>query len=481
MNPNSIVSRIFEKDTGLWKGDPALIFHRLGWLDCVDEFEPKALVLDHFSKSVPYSHVVLLGMGGSSLVSRVLQNCLSHPTRIFHVLDSTDPQTILDVQRQIPLKDTLFIVASKSGSTIEVDSLCEYFFSICPSPEQFISITDFNTPLMRLSETRKFRHIFVNPSDIGGRFSALSYFGLVPLALMGGNVHNFLACAKETLHSSKDDSAPAAKLADFLFQNLQEGRNKLTFLASKSISSLPPWIEQLIAESSGKDGQGFLPVIETVETFHEWEASDRCFIVYETSSEHFADRRIQNNSKTMIRQVLKSDDLAKEFFDWELATAILGSKMNINPFDEPNVVQSKKNTRVYLQNSKQVYEKINLAVSRLNEISKHLTGTQTPEFIAILSYLPESSDSQMIDLQRSLAAEHHVAVTWNRGPCYLHSTGQFHKGGPNQGRFIIFVDDQSDLPIPGRPYGFQTLKQAQALGDFEALKAASRKVMLIKL
>lgn len=482
MNPNHLVSDIWQKNALIWSGFADAVQNRLGWLDCVSDFEPRALAIQIFAKSVPYSHVVLLGMGGSSLVSRVLYGCLSHPKRIFHVLDTTDPATILAVQNNIPLKDTLFVVASKSGTTIEVDCLLDYFYDICPRPEQFIAITDFNTPLMRRAEQLHFRHIFVNPANIGGRFAALSYFGLVPLALMGGDVQNFLACAKDTVRDcQKTENNPAVSLATFLFENAKSGRNKLTFLATTTISALPHWIEQLIAESTGKHGHGILPVLETPQTFNEWEAKDRMWLVYQTSNETLRSLEELQGKPHLVRTIEKTDDLAKEFFLWEFSTALLGAMMEINPFDEPNVVESKKNTITYLEEPGHVATRIQSACTTIENSDELLNGIQPPEFIGILSYGSLHTSMVTQHLKTKLAAKYHVPVTVSSGPGYLHSTGQFHKGGVNQGRFIILIDDQNDLPIQGRSYGFQTLKLAQALGDFEALRQADRKVLMAKI
>lgn len=474
-----VLEKIWNKDPSAWKGDPSTIRQRLGWIDCVQEFSAKAKSIESFAKSIPYSNVVLLGMGGSSLVSRVFSECFSHPTRNFYVIDTTDTATILSIQNKLPLHDTLFIVASKSGTTLEVRALCDHFFSLCPHPEQFIAITDFNTPLMRHAEEKKFRHIFVNPSDIGGRFSALSYFGLVPFALMGGHVEDLLACAKEAIRLCQQTSSnPAAYIAKFIFANAQEGRDKLTFLTVPSLRSFPKWIEQLIGESTGKDQKGICPVIEDLPTFEGWNQKDRTFVVFTTSCEHI-DIESKISRPVISRTIKKTDELGLEFFIWEFATALLGNLLEINPFDEPNVVFSKKKTSGYLRDPSGIDLKISEVTSPSSVISDFIKNTRIPEYIAILSYLPESNDypyqlkNRMGKLELSTIVSH--------GPGYLHSTGQFHKGGPNSGRFILLIDDQPEVLIPGQNYGFQTLKLAQALGDFEALKEANRKVIMVKI
>lgn len=472
-----LLDKIWNKDPSAWNGPRETIKQRLGWITSPTDFQPKGKDIQQFSKSTSYSTVVLLGMGGSSLVSRVFASCLSRPIRNFHVLDTTDPATILSIQNHIRLEDTLFIVASKSGTTIEVHALCEYFFGLCPHPEQFIAITDFNTPLMRYAEEKKFRHIFVNPADIGGRFSALSYFGLVPFALMGGHVEDLLSCAKDASRRCIERrNNPAWEIANFIYENSTQGRNKLTFLTTDSLNLFPYWIEQLIAESTGKEGRGIFPVIENPSTFEAWNEPDRIFATFETSSEHLESKISRPH---ISRQITMTDELGAEFFIWEFATAILGALFEINPFDEPNVVFSKKKTWGYLQEPAGIRNRMDQTAKSPSIISDFLGSVKSPEFIAILSYLPESSPypTQLKNMLNPLG----VSVSINTGPRYLHSTGQFHKGGPNQGRFIILVDDQTDLPIPGENYGFQTLKIAQALGDYEALQEAYRKVVMVKI
>lgn len=451
---DSLIQRLWDRDTTLWTQDTQVaetIRNRLGWLDCVSTFEPKLVAIRAFADYLPYSHVVLLGMGGSSLVSNVFAQAITDKRRTFYMLDTTDPETIQSVQQKIPLKDTLFIVASKSGTTIEVDCLFEYFYGLTPDPQQFIAITDFNTPLMHKAKQMNFRHIFVNPTDIGGRFAALSYFGLIPYALMGGDVISFFETAKEFVEEcKKSENNVPYKVAQLLFDNQKAGRNKLYFNIAPQYSLLTNWIEQLVAESTGKHGLGIVPILEG-----------------KPGSDGF----------TVDIHIETTQDLAREFFGWEMATALVGAMMEINPFDEPNVVFSKKNTGTYLQ-SENAGEEIRSSIAKISksafEVPAFIQGISTPEFVAVLSYLPNA------DQIRKFASKVPVAVSICTGPSYLHSIGQLHKGGPNQGRFVIVVDDQPDLQIPGRNYGFQTLKLAQALGDYQALIQAGRKVILIK-
>lgn len=454
MSQNKLVDRIWNRDTSVWTKDASAaqsINNRLGWLDCVEIFERKLVAIRAFVDTLPYQHVVLLGMGGSSLVSHVFDQALKDKPRKFFILDTTDPASILAVQNKTKLDDTLFIVASKSGTTIEVDSLFDYFFGLCPKPEQFIAITDFNTPLMHLAEKHKFRHTFINPTDIGGRFAALSYFGMIPFALMGGDVISFFEPAKRMVEECKKDNNPAVAIANILFENHKAGRNKLYLNIPSQYSNLTQWIEQLIAESTGKQGFGIIPILS------EKPGSD---------------------GFTVDISIEKTENLGEQFFIWEMATALIGGMLNINPFDEPNVVSSKKNTTNYLKSENpaaDIQKQIKETAKSAFDVPGFLKEVASPEFVVALSYLPST------DMIQKFASNVNVPVSICKGPSYLHSTGQLHKGGPNQGRFVIVVDNQEDLPIPGRNYGFQTLKLAQALGDYEALKQAGRKVMMVKV
>ena len=325
----------------------------------------------------------------------------------------------------------------------------EYFWALSPNPAQFIAITDFRTPLMMHAQEKKYRHIFINPTDIGGRFAALSYFGLIPYALMGGDVIALMEQAHTTHEVFSTDSSNAAQtLTQRLFDHHQAGRNKLYFEIAPSFVNLRLWIEQLVAESTGKSGFGLLPVL---------------------SGAPHTDGFVETI------QIQKVEDLAHEFLRWECATAMLGAMLKINPFDEPNVVQSKQNTTQFLQNddcAQAVHSALQKTIVPLKDASRFIEDVHAPSFVAILNYTHQDLP---IGLPKTCAVSH------CRGPRYLHSTGQYHKGGPNQGHFVVVVDEQKDLPIPGRPYGFQTLKLAQALGDYEALKATGRKVVMVQV
>lgn len=364
-----------------------------------------------------HKHVVLLGMGGSSLCPLVFREVFKKDG--FHVLDSTVPAAILAVERKIDLNDTLFIVASKSGSTIEPQMLMKYFLSRAPA-KNFIAITDPGSMLERQAKELGFRKVFSGDPMIGGRFSAFSPFGLVPAAIMGVDIREMLERVVNA------DLAPAVARADQMATMLQEGRDKM-MLDDHPIAS---WIEQLVAESTGKEGQGILPVVGP-----QSEGPDR------------------------YRMALGNDDLGVEMYLWEIATALVGAEMKINPFDQPNVQESKDATARFLKK-----DSIEIAEGDLSD----LPLLEPPTYLAVLSY----TDA----IERF--SHPRVVTTFGLGPRYLHSTGQLHKGGPPTGVFIQIVDDDPvDVPIPGQSYGFSFLKNAQAAGDYEALKSRGRKII----
>jgi transaldolase/glucose-6-phosphate isomerase len=470
------ITRIWKKDPTVWSQDAqsgASIVNRLGWLTSPDDFISKVDEIVDFEKKISYSNVVLLGMGGSSLISYVLANFVPRPKRAFFVLDTTDPTSIKAVQEKIAIEDTLFIVGSKSGNTIEVECLFEYFYSLTPNPDQFIAITDIGTSLVDKAQKFNFRQLFINPSDIGGRFSALSYFALVPLVLLGGDVRSFVNAAQIAMQNCQlpAPNNPGWKLAEKIYNYFLQGKNKLTFISASQVSMLPYWIEQLVAESTGKSGKGILPVLED-DTFQNWDAADRIFIAFNEKNPAIP--------SLIRRKVMELNDLARETFEWMFATALLGAFLKVNPFDEPDVVKTKKNIESILVKPDEIKTKLLEAISKSNP-NGFLKDIQTPEFIALLCFLPndEKTKIELAQLKKELETKYHVPILIEMGPRYLHSTGQFYKGGINQGRFVILVDDQKELAIPNKNFGFQALKTAQALGDYEGLTQVQRKVILL--
>lgn len=530
MDRNFIPTRIWEHDGSVWKNHNLIINsikERLGWLDVaqtIDRERLKALQ----GQAQTWKHVVLLGMGGSSLAPKVFNWSFDvqagYP--LLQVLDTTDPAQILNVEQTLDLSRTLFIVSSKSGDTIETLSLFKYFFEkTAHNGAQFMAITDKNSSLDRLAQQHHFRDIFINPSDIGGRYSALSYFGLVPAALLGLNLDSIWASAERMMLACgskiKGIDQPAVWLGASMAVLAKQGRDKVSVFCSPSITSFADWTEQLIAESTGKEGRGIVPVAgATVGNPHDY-VTDRLFVylrVEGDDNEELDQRRmaLQQSGQSII--ILKLDDkyaLGGEFFRWEFATAIAGHLLNINPFDEPNVAESKTNTRrlldYYVQHGELPPTEVAFSeqdvmlyadektLHLLSELSlqhhysgSDLTGmvaaqinsTIAGDYFALLAYLPHTPavDESLAQIRRRLRHVTKRAVTVGYGPGYLHSTGQMHKGGQNNGVFIqITYQDTVDLPIPGEPYSFSILKAAQAAGDLEALINKGRRVLRLHI
>ncbi|HKS28609.1 MAG TPA: hypothetical protein VJS44_12345 [Pyrinomonadaceae bacterium] len=505
------ISRIWARDASLWKTEEAhqkIIRNSLGWLDVASTMTERVGELDEFAKEVceaGFTHLMLLGMGGSSLCPEVLRRTfgMNRDFPELLVLDTTDPDTIHSFEEHLDKRRTVFIVSSKSGTTIEPLSFYKYFFDRVRAlkgeraGENFVAITDPGTLMERMAREANFRRTFLNPSDIGGRYSALSYFGMVPAALMGLNVHELLKRATDMMEACGETvpvrESQAARLGAVMGALALEGRNKLTLIADERIASLGLWIEQLVAESTGKEGRGVVPVAG--EPFGEPEVygDDRLFVsicVGETSEE--ADRRLralEEAGHAVVRRVLTDvQDLSAEFFAWEFATAVAGHLMSINPFDQPNVQESKDNTNALLDKFKQtgaLPEEKTFPVSSIsNQLAQTLSGIKAGDYVALLAYIQErpAHDELLQAIRTQIRDSLRVATTTGYGPRYLHSTGQLHKGGMDEGVFLQLTDDdRTDLSIPGEPYTFSTLKQAQAIGDFHSLISRERRVLRIHL
>jgi glucose-6-phosphate isomerase len=508
-----LATRIWERDTTVWTSDPLVqktIADRLGWLDVADWSLEHLSEITDFAKSVHkdgMTHVVVLGMGGSSLCVEVIRDTFGskagYPELL--VLDSTHPDQILDVERAVDLTKTFFIVASKSGTTLEPECYLEYFWNKLESlgtarGSRFAAITDPGTPLEQLGEEREFRHVFSNPPDIGGRYSVLSYFGMVPAALAGIDIEEFLsrASSEASLSRSEEERNVPLAFGVFLGHAAQNGRDKLTIVTPPELRSFGFWAEQLLAESTGKQGKGILP-IEGESALARLEGAE--YRVYadgsfgdETSPE--AVRSDPNHIELHMTDLL---ELGARFFRWEFATAVAGRMIGINPFDEPNVAESKAKTNDVLANytaSRTLVSDPGFGIPLLFKegagggynapaIEQFLTASVKPDgYIAIMAYIDrnEGSKAALASLRDKLSLKYHVPVTVGFGPRFLHSTGQFHKGGPATGTFIQFVDTpHEDIPIPGKPYTFGTLIRAQAIGDFETLQKHQRPVVSFDL
>jgi transaldolase/glucose-6-phosphate isomerase len=491
-----VARRVWAKDESLW-GGPGVpeIADRLGWLTISETMLERADELVAFARGVAaegFTDAVLLGMGGSSLAPEVLWQTFGAPAEALalHVLDSTDPDTILEVQNEVDLQKTLFVVSTKSGGTIETLSLFEHFHSLVGDGGHFIAITDPGSAIVDLAKKRDFRACFENDPNIGGRYSALSLFGLVPAALIDAPVHALLeraeiaeqACA----HFGSTTANPGLWLGLAIGELARHGKNKLTFVVGEPVPSFGLWVEQLIAESTGKQGRGILPVAGEPLLGPEAYGSDRVFIQLRDDERPDADTDAHvaaladAGHPTLTLTVAGSEDLGRLFFTWEFATAVAGWVLEINPFDQPNVAEAKEATKRVLAAGPlpPLPEADRAALAAL------LSGGKAGDYIALMGYVTPSVefDEAVAELRTTLMERTKLATTFGYGPRFLHSTGQLHKGGPPIGRFLSLIDDSgADVAIPGAAYSFLTLKDAQALGDLETLRSHKLPAEIVRL
>jgi glucose-6-phosphate isomerase/transaldolase/glucose-6-phosphate isomerase len=444
--PTSITERIWAYDASLWTGTDEDQW--LGWLDVVERMRPHVGELTAFAETAgeQFDATVLLGMGGSSLAPEVIRRAFEVDS--FYVLDTTHPAAIRRLGEALDLERTLFLVSSKSGSTLETRSHFEHFWELTGGRgAQFAAITDPGSALDGLAVERGFRAVFAGEPQIGGRYSALSMFGLVPAALMGVEVARFLDRARETVEACRlNDGNPGYELGARLAEGWQNDRDKVCIDATPSGFGL--WAEQLLAESTGKDGKGLVPAPGEPP-----EGADR-----------------------QRGEVLLADpyDLGSEFYRWEFATAVAGHTLGINPFDQPDVQAAKDKTNEVLESGA-------AAVEARGSVEELLAQARPGDYVAILAFIDPAREGELDGLvQRARTTG--CVVTTGLGPRFLHSTGQLHKGGPNTGLFIQVVDEVgAELPIPGRDFGFGRLIQAQAGGDLTALEERGRRVVRIRL
>jgi glucose-6-phosphate isomerase/transaldolase/glucose-6-phosphate isomerase len=493
-------------DHRLWKQDPTDIANRLGWLTIVEYMKDRAEDLLTFAASAKkrgIRDVVLLGMGGSSLGPEVLRATFG-PSNGFPrlwVLDSTVPGWIQQVTQAIDPARSLFILASKSGGTIEVMSLFAHFWELVHKTpghqggEQFIAITDPGTGLEKLAAEHQFWRIFTNPPDIGGRYSVLSYFGLVPAALMGIDVARVITRATAMAQACRTQTPlernPGADLGATMASLAQAGRNKITLISSPQIATFGLWAEQLLAESTGKEGTGLIPVANEPIVSPTAYGTDRLFVYLRLKGDQNRqlDRQIaglaRHGHPVLTLALQDRYDLAGEFFRWEIATAVAGHLLGIHPFDQPNVQESKDNTARVLDTIQATGRLPKQTTATAAQASAQLKRQCRPgAYVAILAYTTPSlrMEQAIRSLRRALVSHHHVTTTAGYGPRYLHSTGQLHKGGPKSGVFLQLVDQMiPDLGIPGKPFSFRTLAQAQAAGDIQALKAHDQQGIVLPL
>jgi transaldolase/glucose-6-phosphate isomerase len=482
LEQDDTVGRIWRKDHAVWRPDPSEISNRLGWLNLTAPMRTHVDDLESFAQEsvADFDTAVLLGMGGSSLAPEVLRETLGVRDGFLdlQVLDTTHPGAIARLDGSLDLSRTLFIVSSKSGGTIETLSQFAHFFEATGNTgEQFVTITDPGSPLEALGRARGFRRVFLNTPDVGGRYSALSLVGLVPAALIGADLDQLLGSA-EGMASACNGSVPGAEnpgewLGAVLGEAALAGRDKLTVLLPDEMASFGGWVEQLIAESTGKEGKGIVPVVGEPVGAPEDYGTDRLFVAY---GEPDGLSELESAGHPVVR--LTAGDLGAEFFRWEFATAVAGAVLGIQPFDQPNVEEAKRAT-------KEVLESGDRDTPDLDDLGRLLGSLGDHDYVAIQAFVDPTSETAAA-LERARLAirdRYKVAVTVGFGPRFLHSTGQLHKGGPSTGAFVQVVDARrdTDVAIPGADYTFGELIDAQAVGDLRALRARDRRVARIHI
>ena len=511
---DAIMQRIWGRDHTVWKDDPTEIANRLGWLNIaermLDDVNRLQALADE-ARADGYTHALLLGMGGSSLAPDVFRRIFGARAGYIDlaVLDSTDPDTIIAAESRLPLDKTLFIVSTKSGGTPETLSLFKYFYNrvaaelgAARTGEHFIAITDPGSKLVTLAAQHGFRATFLNDPNIGGRYSALSYFGLVPAALMGVDVVTLLeralvaGCNCESCNCSPDGNNYGAYLGAIMGELARAGRDKMTFIFSPDIAAFGDWVEQLIAESTGKEGRGILPVVTEPVGVPGVYGADRLFVYLRLRGDDSYDgaaRSLADAGHPLVTIHLDDGyDLGGQFFLWEMATAVAGYRLGINPFDQPNVEAAKVLAREMIDafQKKGVLPESPGTPLSLETLHAFLAGSRSGDYVAIQAYIQPTDETYR--LLQAMAAQirerYCLATTIGYGPRFLHSTGQLHKGDGGNGLFIQLTSDAGRrLPIPdetGRDesgISFGILKLAQAAGDAEALRNAKRRVIRFPL
>jgi len=497
-----VVSRIWDRDASLWSSDADVqtkIANRLGWLDVPGWALQRMDELRRLSADArSFSHAVLLGMGGSSLAPEVLAATFGASRLV--VLDSTDPSEILAKQASIDPKRTMFFVASKSGETIETRSHAAHFLGSAGDAAHFVAVTDPGSPLETFARERGFGNIFLNPPDIGGRYSALSFFGLAPSSAAGIDPAPLLSRARSAGDSCREGRDDAGlQLGVALGELARGGRDKVTIVASPGLSSFGAWAEQLLAESTGKDGRGLIPIDGEPLGPPEAYGEDRVFVHLRLgpSRAHVdALRRLERAGHPVLTmRVAGPEDVGALFFQWEFATAIAGWRLGVNPFDEPNVSESKQNTARIISTYEQsgslpgitpvaaargikVFG-VPAAGSVVDALRAFLKAVRPGDYVALQAFVPrnEATAKTLRAIRTEIRDHLHVATTAGFGPRFLHSTGQLHKGGPPKGVFLqITTEHPEDVAIPGQRYSFGVLQAAQAAGDFDSLKRHGRPV-----
>ena len=506
----SFFRRLWSKDPTIWfPGRVPEITNRLGWLTLPESMPGMLGEFIAFAREVKeegFSKIVLLGMGGSSLAPEVLGKTFGSAPGFpeLVVLDSTHPEAICLVEDTLDLPNTLFIVSSKSGTTLETLSLFRYFWGkvsrINDNPGQnFVAITDEGSPLHETAQERKFRRVFTPPADVGGRYSAFTDFGLLPAALIGIDVHRLLDRARIAMENCAfcvPEAKASASVLGAALGELTRKRDKLTIVTSPSLASFPSWLEQLIAESTGKEGRGIVPVADEPMVSVRLYGKDRmwAFIFLEGDENRKLEgfyKAVKKAGHPAIRITLKDAyDLGREMYCWEVAVASAGAVIGIHPFNQPDVQLAKDFTREAMKKVKAFIEEevadgkaFSLKnINTVNALKELLSFAEPGTYIALQAYLaplPEMTEA----LQRvrvALLTRKKVATTLGYGPRFLHSTGQLHKGGPNKGLFLQVIDEpKKDIPVPETDYTFGELIRGQSLGDYRALIQRERRVVRI--
>jgi glucose-6-phosphate isomerase len=519
---NKYTSRIWQKDATLWKEDPkdhTELANRLGWLELPVSMKNNLNAFSSFADEIKFdfTHVLLLGMGGSSLCPEVLSKTFGSKEGYpkLAIVDSTHPAVIKKIESEYDFTKTLFLLASKSGGTAETMSFFYRFYDVLSKQienpgNNFVALTDPNTSLEKLAKEKNFRKIFYTPSEVGGRYSALTPFGLLPAALMGIDIHKFLQKAEmfslECAENIRALNNPGMYLGALIGELSLVGIDKLPFFVSPQISSFPQWVEQLVAESTGKEGKGILPVADEPFLDISNYGKDKLFVFVRLENDnnsnldkHF--EKLKAAGFPILQINLKDKyDLSAEFFRWELATAFSGIVLGINPFDQPDVQIAKtlaneglaeyqKNGRLPERIPTNKFETIevysdNKYDSLEETVRIFFSELKENEFVGILSFIPygKEIDDALLNLRKKIIEKYHVTVTTGYGPRFLHSTGQLHKGGAPYCRFIQITDNiNEDLEVPGKGYSFGVLITAQALGDLKALQNRNRKSLRLNI
>jgi transaldolase/glucose-6-phosphate isomerase len=501
LHDHSVAARIWMHDPTLWVKDPAEqdeVKIRLGWLRSIEDARTRLDGYLSFAKQVHdegIDRVLVIGMGGSSLTAEVFSSLLAaaniEAKLSLAILDSTDPQQVAQAAKDFPPEKSLYIVASKSGGTAELLAAFNYFWELSKGDgSRFVVTTDAGSSLQKLGKERGFRKIFNADPTVGGRFSALTDFGLVPAALLGMDIPKLLASAEKIKKTSTDNRSAGFALGALLAESALAGRDKLTILSDIPVSAFAGWIEQVVAESSGKHGKGILPVPLEPIAAPEMYGNDRLFVYLRQTGELDADVTALKNAGFPVVEfpITNPYDVGAEFFRWEIAISVACHVLGINTFDQPDVQDSKLRTIAKIQDYQSTGKLADVDLVDIGNaksaLEKFLADAKAGDFFTINAYLPRNKDTENVlqALRVAIREKTKCAVSAGFGPRFQHSTGQFHKGGPNKGRFIqVVYDADVDMEIPTQGMTFGTLLRAQALGDYEALVAAGRRALRVKL